>query len=171
MHSPLSNTVASHCFSVRAIAIVRSAISVFLVRLLSFVSHDRANDPGVPAHCHFRAYLTDISRELIPRRCTLHFPLLSIAQITFARQLDQLQSCLVYMPAKHECTSRLLIMALCLVPPEVEASFVTIIDSILAASDLDTITEKTIRKGLQQQVEYDITPQKVRAKTVLVFLS
>lgn len=52
-------------------------------------------------------------------------------------------------------------MTLCLVPPEVEASFITIIDSILAASDLDTITEKTIRKGLQQQVEYDITPQKV----------
>ena len=52
-------------------------------------------------------------------------------------------------------------MALRLVPPEVEASFITIIDSILAASDLDTVTEKTIRKGLQQHVEYDITPQKV----------
>lgn len=66
---------------------------------------------------------------------------------------------------------RQLTMALCLVPPEVEASFITIIDSILAASDLDTITEKTIRKGLQQQVEYDITPQKVRAKTISVFPS
>lgn len=46
-------------------------------------------------------------------------------------------------------------------PPEVEASFTTIIDSILAASDLDTISEKRIRQGLQQSVEYDITPQKV----------
>ena len=48
-----------------------------------------------------------------------------------------------------------------LVPPEVEASYATIIDSILAASDLNTISEKRIRKGLQQAVEYDITPQKV----------
>lgn len=47
-----------------------------------------------------------------------------------------------------------------LVPPEVEASFITIIDSILAASDLDTISEKRIRKGLQASVQYDITPQK-----------
>ncbi len=48
-----------------------------------------------------------------------------------------------------------------LVPPEVEAAYATIIDSILAASDLNTISEKRIRKGLQQAVEYDITPQKV----------
>lgn len=48
-----------------------------------------------------------------------------------------------------------------LVPPEVEASFIIIIDSILAASDLDTISEKRIRKGLQASVQYDITPQKV----------
>lgn len=48
-----------------------------------------------------------------------------------------------------------------LVPSEVETSFVTIIDSILAASDLNTISEKRIRKGLQAAVEYDITPQKV----------
>lgn len=53
-------------------------------------------------------------------------------------------------------------------PPEVEASFITIIDSILAASDLDTITEKTIRKGLQQQVEYDITPQKSAIKPLIL---
>ena len=138
---------------------------------MSFISHGRAKDPGVHAHCHIRAYLTDISRQLIPTNCTLHFPYLAITQTPFARQLYQLQSCLVYLPAKHERTYRQLTMALCLVPPEVEASFITIIDSILAASDLDTITEKTIRKGLQQQVEYDITPQKVQAKTILVFPS
>ena len=45
--------------------------------------------------------------------------------------------------------------------PEVEARYITIIDSILAASDLNTISEKRIRKGLQAAVDYDITPQKV----------
>ena len=50
-----------------------------------------------------------------------------------------------------------------LVPLEVEASYAKIIDSILANSDLDTISEKRIRKGLQESVEYDITPQKVRS--------
>ena len=48
-----------------------------------------------------------------------------------------------------------------LVPPEVQASYVVIIDSILAASDLNTITSKRIREGLQRAVNYDITPQKV----------
>lgn len=45
---------------------------------------------------------------------------------------------------------------------EVEASFVTIIDSILAASDLNSISEKRIRKGIQAGVDYDIAPLKVR---------
>ncbi|CAF9908586.1 MAG: hypothetical protein ALECFALPRED_004684 [Alectoria fallacina] len=53
-------------------------------------------------------------------------------------------------------------------PPEVEASFTTIIDSILAASDLDTISEKRIRQGLQQSVEYDITPQKTAIKALIM---
>lgn len=48
-----------------------------------------------------------------------------------------------------------------IVTPESEASYVTIIDSILAASDLNTISEKRIRKGLQAAVDYDITPLKV----------
>lgn len=51
------------------------------------------------------------------------------------------------------------------VPVEVEASYVTIIDSILAATDLNTISAKKIQKGLQQAVEYDITPQKVYVST------
>ena len=46
-------------------------------------------------------------------------------------------------------------------PAEVEASYVVIIDSILAASDLNTITSRRIRDGLQQAVDYDIAPQKV----------
>ena len=54
--------------------------------------------------------------------------------------------------------------------PEVEKSFITIIDSILAASDLNTISEKRIRKGLQAAVQYDITPQKVRNPTVSAWL-
>ncbi|MCJ1262032.1 hypothetical protein MMC22_001901 [Lobaria immixta] len=53
-------------------------------------------------------------------------------------------------------------------PPEVEANFITIIDSILAASDLNTISEKRIRKGLQAAVQYDITPQKAPIKTLIM---
>ncbi|MCJ1356508.1 MAG: hypothetical protein MMC33_006503 [Icmadophila ericetorum] len=53
-------------------------------------------------------------------------------------------------------------------PPEVEASYVKIIDSILAASDLNTITSKRIREGLQAAVEYDITPQKNAIKTLIM---
>jgi upstream activation factor subunit UAF30 len=43
----------------------------------------------------------------------------------------------------------------------VEASYATIIDSILASSDINTISAKQIRKGLQQAVDYDLEPQKV----------
>ena len=46
-------------------------------------------------------------------------------------------------------------------PSEVQASYIVIIDSILAASDLQTITSKRIREGLQRAVDYDISPQKV----------
>ncbi|KAI9662203.1 MAG: hypothetical protein M1829_006185 [Trizodia sp. TS-e1964] len=53
-------------------------------------------------------------------------------------------------------------------PPEVEASYATIIDSILAASDLNTISEKRIRKGLQASVQYDITPQKGLIKKLIL---
>jgi hypothetical protein len=39
--------------------------------------------------------------------------------------------------------------------------YTEIIDTILAESDLNTISEKRIRKGLQEAVGYDLTPQKV----------
>ncbi|KAK3691691.1 hypothetical protein LTR37_018484 [Vermiconidia calcicola] len=45
-------------------------------------------------------------------------------------------------------------------PPEQHASYSAIIDDILASSDLNTISAKRIRKGLQEQVDYDIRPQK-----------
>jgi len=48
------------------------------------------------------------------------------------------------------------------VPPDVRENYIKIIDEILAASDLNTISEKRIRKGIQEKVDYDITPQKVR---------
>lgn len=48
-----------------------------------------------------------------------------------------------------------------LVPPEVEASYTVIIDDILAHSDLNTVSAKRIRKGLQARVDHDITPEKV----------
>lgn len=47
------------------------------------------------------------------------------------------------------------------VPPEQRASYSAIIDEILAASDLNTISAKRIRKGLQEKVAYDISDQKV----------
>ncbi|KAI9785231.1 MAG: hypothetical protein M1816_000479 [Peltula sp. TS41687] len=45
-------------------------------------------------------------------------------------------------------------------PPEVEANYTKIIDSILSVSDLNTISEKRIRKGLETVVQDDLTPQK-----------
>ncbi|MCJ1243834.1 hypothetical protein MMC30_001031 [Trapelia coarctata] len=53
-------------------------------------------------------------------------------------------------------------------PTEVQASYVVIIDSILAASDLNTITSKRIREGLQRAVDYDITPQKDAIKSLIM---
>ncbi|KAJ4370628.1 hypothetical protein N0V83_005149 [Neocucurbitaria cava] len=45
-------------------------------------------------------------------------------------------------------------------PTEVEASYSAIIDEILRGSDLNTISAKRIRKGLQERVEYDTSHQK-----------
>lgn len=47
------------------------------------------------------------------------------------------------------------------VPNEVRVKYVEIIDDILSTSDLAQVTEKKIRNGIQDRVEYDITPQKV----------
>ncbi len=52
-------------------------------------------------------------------------------------------------------------------PTEVRAKYTTIIDGILASSDLNLISEKKIRKGIQQHVEYDITPQKVCSRAYI----
>lgn len=48
-----------------------------------------------------------------------------------------------------------------IVSPDVKASYTTIIDSILASSDLTTISEKRIRRGLQETTGHDLTPYKV----------
>ncbi|OAX84570.1 hypothetical protein ACJ72_01048 [Emergomyces africanus] len=53
-------------------------------------------------------------------------------------------------------------------PDDVQASYIKIIDSILATSDLNTISEKRIRRGLQDAVGYDITPQKAAIKTLIM---
>ncbi len=47
------------------------------------------------------------------------------------------------------------------VPREVRANYIAIIDAILAASNIEEVSEKRIRRGIQDSVEYDITPQKV----------
>ncbi|EEH06419.1 SWIB/MDM2 domain-containing protein [Histoplasma capsulatum G186AR] len=51
---------------------------------------------------------------------------------------------------------------------DVQASYIKIIDSILATSDLNTISEKRIRRGLQDAVDYDITPQKAAIKVLIM---
>ncbi|KAI9843207.1 MAG: hypothetical protein M1837_006569 [Sclerophora amabilis] len=53
-------------------------------------------------------------------------------------------------------------------PPEVEASYAAIIDSILAESDIKTISINRVRKGLQAQIQYDITPQKALIKELIM---
>ena len=52
-------------------------------------------------------------------------------------------------------------------PPEVEASYAAIIDNILAVSDLNTISAKRIRKGLQERLDYDISHQKVHSNSAV----
>jgi upstream activation factor subunit UAF30 len=47
-------------------------------------------------------------------------------------------------------------------PAEVAATYTVIIDEILRTSDLNTISAKRIRKGLQERIGQDIAPQKVR---------
>ncbi|KAH9844436.1 SWI complex, BAF60b domains, partial [Teratosphaeria destructans] len=44
--------------------------------------------------------------------------------------------------------------------PEQHAAYSTIIDRILSEADLDTVSAKAIRRGLQEQVDYDLAPQK-----------
>ncbi|KAJ5676053.1 hypothetical protein N7462_008950 [Penicillium macrosclerotiorum] len=46
--------------------------------------------------------------------------------------------------------------------------YTEIIDSILAKSDLNTISEKRIRKGLQDVIGYDLTPQKAAVKELIM---
>ncbi|PLN75260.1 SWIB/MDM2 domain protein [Aspergillus taichungensis] len=52
--------------------------------------------------------------------------------------------------------------------PDARENYVPIIDSILAKSDLTTISEKRIRKGLQDVVGYDLTPQKAAIKQLIM---
>jgi hypothetical protein len=50
-----------------------------------------------------------------------------------------------------------------LVSSEKRAAYIKVIDSILADkdTDLNEISEKEIRRRLQETLDYDITPQKV----------
>lgn len=53
-------------------------------------------------------------------------------------------------------------------PPDVEKTYAEIIDGILAVSDINTISAKRIRKGLQEK-GYDISDQKVTTPPALVY--
>ncbi|KAL3476779.1 SWIB-domain-containing protein [Aspergillus californicus] len=52
--------------------------------------------------------------------------------------------------------------------PSHRDQFIPIIDSILSRSDLNTISEKRIRKGVQEAVGYDLTPQKAAIKQLIM---
>ncbi|KAI1614590.1 SWIB/MDM2 domain-containing protein [Exophiala viscosa] len=52
-------------------------------------------------------------------------------------------------------------------PSDVRAKYIAIIDGILDGADLTTITRKDIIKGIQDKVEYDITPHKVAIKSLI----
>jgi upstream activation factor subunit UAF30 len=54
-------------------------------------------------------------------------------------------------------------VALVIVPTEARDRYQRIIDGILASADLNTISAKRIRKGLQTAVDHDISPYKVSA--------
>lgn len=45
--------------------------------------------------------------------------------------------------------------------PEVRAQYIEIIDSVLAKSDLTTVSTKVVRNRLQEAVGHDLTPHKV----------
>ncbi|KAK7621377.1 hypothetical protein BKA81DRAFT_133234 [Phyllosticta paracitricarpa] len=51
-------------------------------------------------------------------------------------------------------------MAAAPLPPDLQKTYSVIIDDILAASDLNTVSAKRIRKGLQARVDHDINPRK-----------
>ncbi|KAJ5865095.1 uncharacterized protein N7529_007011 [Penicillium soppii] len=51
---------------------------------------------------------------------------------------------------------------------EIREKYTAIIDDILAKSDLTTISEKRIRKGLQDAVGHDLTPQKASIKQLIM---
>ncbi|KAF3013103.1 hypothetical protein E8E15_000716 [Penicillium rubens] len=51
---------------------------------------------------------------------------------------------------------------------DVRRKYIEIIDHILAKSDLTTISEKRIRKGLQDAVGYDLTPMKSTIKQLIM---
>ncbi|KAJ5705327.1 hypothetical protein N7536_001016 [Penicillium majusculum] len=52
--------------------------------------------------------------------------------------------------------------------PDLRDKYIGIIDDILAKSDLTTISEKRIRKGLQDAVGYDLTPMKSTIKQLIM---
>ncbi|GKZ55326.1 hypothetical protein AnigIFM63604_010306 [Aspergillus niger] len=54
------------------------------------------------------------------------------------------------------------------ISPEARDQYIPIIDSILARSDLTTISSKTIRNGLQDEIGYDLTPHKLAIKQLIM---
>jgi len=55
-------------------------------------------------------------------------------------------------------------MCLLELPPDMAEQYSAIIDSILEDADLNTISAKRIRKGLQERLGHDISGEKVRTQ-------
>jgi upstream activation factor subunit UAF30 len=49
------------------------------------------------------------------------------------------------------------------VTDEERATYTRVIDGVLASVDLETVTRKKIRQGLEEAVDKDLSSQKVRA--------
>ena len=56
------------------------------------------------------------------------------------------------------------------VTPEQRTQYAAIIDTILRESDLNTISEKKIRKALSEKLSYDVSHQKVLYLELYVLL-
>jgi len=57
------------------------------------------------------------------------------------------------------------------VTPEQRTQYAAIIDTILRESDLNTISEKKIRKALSEKLGYDVSHQKVLCPELHILLS
>jgi hypothetical protein len=69
--------------------------------------------------------------------------------------LKHVSTCIYIIPTRIQAN------ILATVTAEEEREYAVIIDDILSQSDLNTVSAKAIRKGIQQRVDHDISAKKV----------